>query len=36
MNAFSDIKCYEYCSPSRVLRNAEHATWEYNKEHSKP
>ena len=36
VNAFSHIKCSEYCPSSHVLHNAKHATWEYNKENSKP
>ena len=35
MNGFSHIKCYEYCPTARALQNAKHATWQYNKEHSK-
>ena len=35
VNAFSHMKCYEYRPSSQVLQNAKHATWEYNKEHSK-
>lgn len=35
VNCFSHIKCYEYHPPPRVLQNAKHATWQYNKEHLK-